>query len=101
VYNEISHILSSRIKPNANLEFETFETPQNEEDFVRYEIVWKDPEGACTWWGPPPTMDGDGSSDPNSEGKGDVILMYDKESRKMVPLPAGFVAPAHVENLWD
>jgi hypothetical protein len=85
----------------------TFETPEttqateNEEDYVRYEIIWKNPEGACTWWGPPPTKSEGGSGDPNLEGEGDVIFMYDKDSRKMMPLPAGFVAPAHIESLWD
>lgn len=54
----------------------------------------------CTWWGPPPTkVDGDGDS--NLEGPGDIILMYDKESKQMKPLPPGLAAPARVEKLWD
>lgn len=54
----------------------------------------------CTWWGPPPTEAGE-DGDSNMEGPGDVILMYDKEHGKMMPLPRGLVAPARVEQLWD
>ena len=54
----------------------------------------------CTWWGPPPTSDG-GDGDSNIEGSGDVILMYDKEHKKMMPLLPGLVTPARVEQLWD
>ena len=71
----------------------------DEENFVRYEITWKSDGRKCTWWGPPPT-EGGSSTDASAEGPGDIIRIYDKETKKMVPLPAGFVAPARVEDPW-
>jgi hypothetical protein len=69
-------------------------------NYVQYEIIWKSDGGMCMWWGPPPTeVDSDDNS--NLEGPGDIILMYDKESKQMRLLQPGLVAPAWAEKLWD